>query len=349
VELDAADQAQQRAEGSLAADADRVHRSRGGHADLTNEATQGSIRASPEEVFMSSRYWVVAVGLLACLVCAPSAHAAARVFVSVNGTDTGDCSNVNAPCRTLNFAIAAVDAGGEVIVTATGSYGGATVTKSVRIDVPPGLVAFSASPIVVNAGGSDVVVIRGLTLKALTPGTGQGVQFNNALALFVENCVIDGWADGIAVNVAASLFVTGTTVRNCGTNGIVVGGTVAEVTVEKSRLEANTFSGLNAFGGFVSVRDSVVSGNGTIVNGGGLLAQGGELDVESTLISSNNTVGVSAGGQGSIARVSHCAIVRNGTGLSNNGAGAVIERFGNNMLRGNGTETAGTITFVALQ
>jgi hypothetical protein len=47
--------------------------------------------------------------------------------------------------------------------------------------------------------------------------------------------------------------------------------------------------------------------------------------------------------------VSHCAIVRNGTGLSNNGAGAVIERFGNNMLRGNGTETAGTITFVALQ
>src|SRR5437016_1759335 len=100
---------------------------------------------------MNARCLVVASSLLVFGGVA-NAQAAARVFVSVNGTDAGDCSNVNSPCRTLDFAIAAVNAGGEVIVVATGSYGGATITKSVKIDAPTGVVAFSASPITINAG-----------------------------------------------------------------------------------------------------------------------------------------------------------------------------------------------------
>src|SRR5207247_2223131 len=120
----------------------------------------------------NARCLVVASSLVVFGGAANTQAAASRVFVSVNGTDVGDCTNVNSPCRTLNFAIAAVDAGGEVIVVTTGSYGGATITKSVKIDVPNGVVAFSASPITINAGASDVVVVRGITLKSLLGGNG---------------------------------------------------------------------------------------------------------------------------------------------------------------------------------
>ena len=60
-----------------------------------------------------------------------------------------------------------VDANGEVIVLDSGSYGGTTITKAVRINVPLGLVAFAAQPFVINAPGA-AVALRGLTLKALT-------------------------------------------------------------------------------------------------------------------------------------------------------------------------------------
>src|SRR2546423_1063573 len=128
---------------------------------------------------MKARFLVaaVAVSLVVLAGVSTAQAAAARVFVSVNGTDAGDCSNVNNPCRTLDFAIAAVNAGGEVIVVTTGSYAGANITKSVKIDVPTGVVAFSASPITINAAASDVVVIRGMTLKAVTAGTGNGIDF----------------------------------------------------------------------------------------------------------------------------------------------------------------------------
>jgi hypothetical protein len=64
------------------------------------------------------------------------------------------------PCRTLNAGVSQVDPAGEVIVIDTGSFAGANITKAVRISVPAGVTAFSASPITVNAGASDVVVIR---------------------------------------------------------------------------------------------------------------------------------------------------------------------------------------------
>src|SRR5262245_17510485 len=94
---------------------------------------------------------------LAALALAAFSQAAqaqvARVFVSVNGNDANVCSSIATPCRTFGGGIAQVDAQGDVIVIDSGSYAGATITKSVRINVASGVVAFSGLPITVNPGG----------------------------------------------------------------------------------------------------------------------------------------------------------------------------------------------------
>src|SRR5438093_6975450 len=81
---------------------------------------------------------------------APAHAVIARVFVSVNGNDANACEVITTPCRTFGAAINRVDTDGEVIVLDTGSYGGTTITKGVRINVPGGVVAFAAQPYVVN-------------------------------------------------------------------------------------------------------------------------------------------------------------------------------------------------------
>jgi hypothetical protein len=251
------------------------------------------------------------------------------------------------PCRTLNYSIGAVDPAGEVIVIANGSYAGANITKSVKINVPSGVVAFSALPITVNAGPTDVVVLRGLTLKAFGPGTGTAIRLTSGARLYVEECVIDGWSDGIIVDVPAQVFITGTTVRNAAFNGAAFAA--GDITVEKSRFEGNGFAGVNVFGGVLSMRDCVVASNGSAANGAGVAAQGGVVNVESTLLTKNEPVAVFAAGAVSIARLSHSVITASTWGLYNAGGGAVIESFGNNLLRGNATDTLGTITTVTLQ
>ena len=94
-----------------------------------------------------------------CLGLSPAVVQAqvSRVFVSVNGNDANDCLQPATSCRTLNGGIAKVDPQGDVIVIDTGSFAGATVTKSVKIDVPSGAIAFSALSIVINAPGATAI------------------------------------------------------------------------------------------------------------------------------------------------------------------------------------------------
>jgi hypothetical protein len=282
------------------------------------------------------------VGCAVAFAAAPGAEAAARVFVSVNGNDANTCSNIATPCRTLNAGITQVDAAGEVIVIDTGSFAGANVTKSVKINVPTGVVAFSASPITVAAGASDVVVIRGLTVKAVTPGVGVGVDFTGGGSLYVENCVIDGWQIGIHVSSAGRIYVTDTTVRNSAVEGLLasVGSGTASVTVDLSRFEGNDcgiFSGTNAK---ATVRDSVASGNAE-----GFCAVGGQLSIHNSVAANNSQDGVLAEG-GSTIRIGSSIVTNNVVAGLNNSA-STIESLGNNLVQGNGTDTIGTITVVA--
>ena len=82
----------------------------------------------------------VSFALLAFAIV-PLSVQAQRTYVSAqHGSDSNPCS-VTSPCRTFGAAIAAVAAGGEVIVLDSGGYGAVTVTKSVTLEAPAGIYA----------------------------------------------------------------------------------------------------------------------------------------------------------------------------------------------------------------
>src|ERR1017187_1741356 len=107
---------------------------------------------------------------LAALTHAPCALGLAnRVFVSArSGNDANACDNVKTPCQTFAGAVLQLNSGGEAIVLDTGGYGPVTLTQSLTITAPPGVLAFIHPPageaIVVDAPGATVV-LRGLTLN----------------------------------------------------------------------------------------------------------------------------------------------------------------------------------------
>jgi hypothetical protein len=294
---------------------------------------------------MRTRILGVALAAFASLLAPAPAQAAARVFVSVFGSDAGDCSNRSTPCRTFGAAITQVDAGGEVIVIDTGSYGGATISKSVKLNVPVGVVAFTASAMTVAAGASDVVVLRGLTIKALTPGTGNGILFTSGAALHVENCVLDGWQHGIFVNptVASKVFVIDTLVRNSGFDGLRIdtAGGIAKVSVDNSRFENNSVCGVDVVTGDASILRSVATANA----GGFCALEGGTINVEGSLAAYNSDVGLLA--SFGVMRATKCIVTGNETGFSN--SLGTFESLGDNLVRGNTTNTVGSITAVAGQ
>jgi uncharacterized repeat protein (TIGR01451 family) len=266
--------------------------------------------------------------------CLPS-----RTFVSVLGLDTNDCSNIATPCRTLGAAIAQVAVDGGVIVIKSGSYAGATIAKGVKIDVASGVVAFSGQPIVVNPGAGVRVVVRGLTLKAVAPGTGTGIDHQSG-DLFLERTVVDGWQVGVLSSPGGKLFVTDSTFRNNPEAGVAVES--GEASVESSRFLGNG-SGLALQSSKATVSGSVLSGNAI-----GLLAVGSsEVSVEKAQLSLNGSGVLVPEPSSSTVRLNRCVVTGNDVGLQNDGG--TIAVTGTNAIRGNTIETAGTITTVGLQ
>ena len=80
--------------------------------------------------------------------------------------------------------------------------------------------------VTVNAGPSDVVILRGLVIDGLNRAA-NGIKFNTGAALHVQNSLVKNvrGASGVGINFtpggASDLFVTDTTViNNNGVNGI---------------------------------------------------------------------------------------------------------------------------------
>jgi uncharacterized repeat protein (TIGR01451 family) len=263
-----------------------------------------------------------------------------RVFVSVLGLDTNDCSDVLTPCRTLGGAITQVATDGEVIVTRSGSYAGAVIAKAVKINVAQGVVAFSGQPLSVDPGPGWRVVIQGMTVKAATPGTGTGIAHQSG-DLFLERTIVDGWQVGLSSTSTGKLFVTDSTFRNNVGAGVLL--TSGEAAFESSRLLAN-FWGLRLLSGKATVSDSMISGNAV-----GLLADGAsDVNLEKTQLGSNQGAAVLVPETSpSIVRPNRCVVTGNGAGVQNEGGTIVVT--GTNVVRGNGEDVLGTITTSALR
>jgi len=292
--------------------------------------------------------------LFMAVFTSPSVAQLQRTFVSGLGDDGNPCSRT-APCRTFGQAISQTNAGGEVVALDSAGYGPFTISKSVTVQAPPGVYAgisvFSGDGIDINAGGSDTVVLRGLTLNYVS-GLGSGIAFNTGGTLHVESCVINGFtgtqAAGVSFTGPGNLEVKDSILRR-NAQGISVrtSSNTAFAAIDHTRLESNIFNGLQVMDGSkVTIRNSVTSGNGNI----GFAAESStsvstDLNIESCL-ASNNAIGILGQSNSTgvaTVRVSNSTVTDNGTGLENFGSPALILSRGNNTVEGNLENTVGTI------
>jgi hypothetical protein len=284
-----------------------------------------------------------------------------RTFVSVSGSDGNPCSRA-APCRTFAQAISQTNSGGELIVLDSAGYGPVTISKSISVIAPPGVYAgisvFSGDGITINAGASDTVILRGLTVNDQGGGFENGIVFNSGGTLQVEGCVANGFTSGSGIEVLApgNIFVKDTIARgneigillDLGKSGL------ATVAMDQVHLDGNR-DGLDLaapVAGTVveaAIRNSSVSGNGS----GGISALGNSggtalLDIESCLIT-NNGGGIDANSFGGTAdiSISNCTITHNSShGFDIAGTGVIFSR-GNNTIIGNGSNVGSLTPFGA--
>ena len=82
----------------------------------------------------------------ACSLATTPANARARVFVASYGNDANPCT-FGSPCKTLQVAVNAVDAGGEVTAIDSAGFGPINITKAVTITSPDGVEAGIVPPV----------------------------------------------------------------------------------------------------------------------------------------------------------------------------------------------------------
>ena len=303
----------------------------------------------------------LATAIAAILDAAPAA-AATRTWVASNGTDSANngCA-VYAPCRTLAFAYSQTAAGGEIDILGPGNYGDLTIGKAISIasdgaeaGIQP-MQPQGANPIVVNAGATDLIQLRGLTLDgaANTAGNGLGVEFLAGGGLLVRNCIVKNFQSGYGIyfapNTAASLVVYDTTVTNNGSIGIYIGPLAGptKTALERVVLDGNgsgLFVGGNSAAAInVTVTDSLATGNAMdsiIVTPSGT---GPVVVMVEHSRSVNNGFGVRSFGANSTVLLDNSTVTGNGTGLAF--GGGVLGSYGNNTVDKNGADGAPSQVF----
>jgi hypothetical protein len=181
----------------------------------------------------------------------------ARTFVSAAGGNDGNDCNRSTPCRTFQAAHDNTLPAGEITVLDPGGYGAVTITKAISIindgvGEAGALVSSGVNGVTVAAAAGDAVSLRGLTVKGIGFGGGNGIVFNSGKSLTVENCVIRN-LDGVPAlgngilfqpDGTSSLAVSNTLVADNTNSGIAVRPAGSgSVTASLSRVEAyNNFS-----------------------------------------------------------------------------------------------------------
>jgi hypothetical protein len=302
----------------------------------------------------SLSFAIAAASLVLALPAAPAQAQASRTWVSGVGDDANPCSRT-APCKTFAGAISKTALNGEINCLDPGGFGAVTITKSITIDcheIFASIIFSGTNGINIpfnNFAGTDArktVRLRNLNLNGIDTGlvgiliTGGSVI--TAGVVVIENCLIDGNFAGSATAVfdqrtaGGQFFISNTTVRNTGTNGIVifpgsgaVAGTRIDAAFDNVRVH-NARVGVALINNApLTINRSVLAGNsvaGVFVSGG-LAAT--EANVSNSVISSNGTGVQNAGGTVTI-RLANNDITLNGTAI--NGA---TQTYGNNRLQGN--------------
>jgi hypothetical protein len=154
-----------------------------------------------------TRISLSAAPVLVCVALAPQAAradlTAPVAWVSAKkGLDIAICGDASSlPCRTFQYAHDnSVAAGGEIRVLDPGGYGPLTISKSISI-VNDGVgvagisVGGAGTGIRVQAGATDKVFIKGLTLDGANGAGRYGIEVFSAGNFTLTNCTIKGFAE----------------------------------------------------------------------------------------------------------------------------------------------------------
>src|SRR5215212_10440302 len=282
---------------------------------------------------------------------------ASRTWVSGVGDDANPCSRT-APCKTWAGAISKTAACGEIDALDPGGFGAVTITKSITLDGTGTMASILSSlvnGITINALSTDVVTIRGLSINGFCNGI-SGIRVLQAKAVNVEDCVIFRFSTGNGITVAETsdlaLNVRNTVIRDNTLDGINVTTTAGTVKVNLDRVQlTGNGNGIHARQSSRVVANNCVFSNNT-TNGvfSDATAAFATVRVWNSIISLNGGSGVragNAGGGASGVEIGQSQIDHNtGNGVLV-GTGGVVETFGNNSIRGNGTDGCPSCTSVA--
>ena len=146
---------------------------------------------------------------LACALCLFALSAfAQRTFVSVTGLDTNPCSPTQ-PCRTIQQALNAVSAGGDVVMMDTGGFGSAlSINKACNILAPDGVFGVITGQITIAAAGTDIIRIKGLNVVGSGTGSGTGVDVGTCKRAELTRMNISHIQTGVKISVDTRVFLT---------------------------------------------------------------------------------------------------------------------------------------------
>lgn len=321
---------------------------------------------------MTGKFSAAALACATALAASQASATAQRTFVASNGLDTNPCS-LAAPCRSFTATLAKTSAGGEIVVLDSAGYGSVTIDRAVSIIAPAGLYAglsvfASTNGLTINAGASDQVVLRGLTING--QGGDNGIAFNTGAALYVEACTIRGFTGGGMANIAfapnssAKLFVKDSFLRNSAAGVRITNSAgVATVTIDNTRIENNGIGITGTFNGTLALRNSIVSENaghgvdlhtpsgqaidgdidlalltGNSGNAVNILGDGINVVMSNSTAQSNATgVFVQGGSTPAAARLTNNVITRNAVGIATGANGSILTPQ-SNTIEGNATD-----------
>ncbi len=256
--------------------------------------------------------------VLVILLCsATGAFAqATRTWVSGVGDDVNPCSRT-APCKTFAGAISKTAAGGEIDALDDGGFGTLTITKALTIDGGGHLASALSSGVnglVITAGVSDVVTLRGLSINGA--GTGLvGVKITAAKHVNIDNCMIFGFSS----------------------NGVENSSSATTVQINNTSIHNNGGTGIAILNGKATIFSTQVVGNYIGVQAGGTAV--------ALLSNSNvsfNVTGLQSTGTG-LLQITHNDVFENTTAW--NISGGQIQTYVDNRIRGAGI---GTLTPVVI-
>jgi hypothetical protein len=272
---------------------------------------------------------------------------ATRTWVSGVGDDANPCSRT-APCKTFAGAISKTATCGEISVLDPGGFGAVTITKAITINgtgTLAGILAALTNGVIVNPPAGDTVILRDISINGACNGF-NGIRFIGGKTLMVDHCWIYGFAqNGIDVvkGTDASLKIIDSVIENCTLDGITISTTAGQVrgTIDRTRI-MNCANGLHAKNNSrVISRNCVFSHNTT--NGIFSDATAGFATIRAweSIISNNGGNVARAGNAGGGVSGMEIALNQIDHNTGNGalvGAGGVLETFGNNSIRGNGTD-----------